>query len=110
LPLHWAAQGDNVCVVKLLSQDYWALNDQNDDGLTPLMCAISAGNENVVKLLLKLGAAVGAAKEFALQCNEIELCDLLLKHETKKNRTKNKLVSRVYVKFKSISVPNVYQH
>jgi ankyrin repeat protein len=58
-PIHTAAIHAPVCNTQyLLSINKENLERKNDKGLTPLLCAVIAGNLESVDLLLKMGANV----------------------------------------------------
>jgi ankyrin repeat protein len=68
-PLHHAAQAGHidavVCLMELIkdsAKQRATVNAASQDGTTPLMAAMSRGHENVVRMLLSLGAEVSAAR------------------------------------------------
>ncbi|KAI7890678.1 prosome, macropain 26S subunit, non-ATPase, 10, isoform CRA_c [Mucor mucedo] len=51
--LHWAASGGHASIVEyLMNKGAIVNNPDKDAGWTPLMIAVAAGHEDVVKLLL----------------------------------------------------------
>ncbi|KAK8792494.1 hypothetical protein WA588_004989, partial [Blastocystis sp. NMH] len=63
-PLHWASASKNTELVRyLLSIPTIQVNAQDESGYTPLMCAVSAGREETVSLLLAAGADVNMENE-----------------------------------------------
>lgn len=58
-PLWWAAQGDQVTIVKLLLDASASLEDSDsNNGHTPLMCAVQGKHQRIVSLLLEKGSKV----------------------------------------------------
>ncbi|KAL7941995.1 ankyrin repeat-containing domain protein [Trichoderma barbatum] len=57
--LHMAARRGHGGIVRLLLQNCMDTNEQDSDGLTPLMHAVAGGHEEVVGLLLAHGARLG---------------------------------------------------
>ncbi|MBR2579165.1 MAG: ankyrin repeat domain-containing protein [Clostridia bacterium] len=57
-PLHLAAQGGILRVIRVLLAYHPNINAQNDDGKTPLYCAVEAGNTDVVNELIRNHADV----------------------------------------------------
>ncbi|KAK8789600.1 hypothetical protein WA171_001692, partial [Blastocystis sp. BT1] len=63
-PLHWASSSKNSALVEyLLSISGILVNVQDEAGYTPLMCAVSAGREKNVALLLGANADVNMENE-----------------------------------------------
>ena len=55
-PLHYAATGGHVAIMKLLLENYAFIDAQSPNGTTPLMMAAMYGSEAAVQLLLDEGA------------------------------------------------------
>jgi ankyrin repeat protein len=90
LPLHFAAQGGNLEMVKLLlPQTTEGVNVEGDEGSTPLFFAAESGKANVVEYLLNNGADANipdAGKRVPLhvaaQAGDLESVKLLLPKTT----------------------------
>ena len=65
-PLHYAATGGNVAIVKLLLSKGAALEARSPNGSTPLMMAARYGNEEAVDALLSAGADRAATNQQGL--------------------------------------------
>ena len=85
-PLHWAAQGGHLEVVKLLLARGGAVNELNIQKETPLVYAAEGGHLKVAELLIAKGADVNlkttldaAPIHYALWAEHIELVKLMLK-------------------------------
>lgn len=59
-PLHWAAYFDHLEITELLLKNGAKINSADQKGFTPIQIAHSRGNEDVVALLKKHGAKLGA--------------------------------------------------
>ena len=86
-PLHWAAAGDHMSIVKVLLSQRVDVNAQDKNGWTPLHWAASKGYADVVKLLLARNAdvsiqdAIGMTPfKLAEQSGQKETADLISQH------------------------------
>ena len=62
-PLHYAATGGQVAVMKLLLDNYAFIDAQSPNGTTPLMMAAMYGSTEAVKLLIDEGADLAMKNE-----------------------------------------------
>jgi ankyrin repeat protein len=83
-PLHYAATGGHVAIMKLLLENYAFIDAQSPNGTTPLMMAAMYGSNDAVKLLLDEGADVLmknqqglTAANFAQRANKSEAMALI---------------------------------
>ena len=83
-PLHYAASGGHVAIMKLLLENYAFIDAQSPNGTTPLMMAAMYGSIDAVKLLLAEGADTAmknqlgmTAVDFAKRANRGEAADLI---------------------------------
>lgn len=65
-PLHYAASGGHVGIMKLLFEHHAFVDPESPNGTTPLMMAAQYGNAASVKLLLEEGAVPGAKNRLGL--------------------------------------------
>ncbi len=89
--LHIACKNGNTEVVKLLLEHGANVNQQNENGQTPLRTACIYANSDVVQILLKHGADIASinfehSENLALLCDackngNTEVVKLLLEHE-----------------------------
>lgn len=68
LPLHWACSGKHVDIARFLldsdkREDKATVNAKDDADWTPLMIAVSVGEDTIVEMLLRAGADPNAANE-----------------------------------------------
>ncbi len=85
-PLHYAASGAHLPVIKLLLENYAYIDAESPNGTTPLMMASMYGSAAAVKLLIDEGADPMlkniqglTAQQFALRANRPDAADLVLK-------------------------------
>ena len=83
-PLHYAATGGHLAVMKILLQEHAYINAESPNKTTPLMMAAEYGSTEAVKLLLEEGAdplmrnELGlSAVDFALRANRQDAADLI---------------------------------
>ncbi|MCE3270166.1 MAG: ankyrin repeat protein [Ramlibacter sp.] len=83
-PLHYAATGGHLGVMKILLQEHAYINAESPNKTTPLMMAAEYGSTEAVKLLLEEGAdplmrnELGlSAVDFALRANRQDAADLI---------------------------------
>ena len=83
-PLHYAATGGHVAIMKLLLDNYAFIDAQSPNGTTPLMMAAMYGSTAAVKLLLDEGADPlmkneqgMTAIDFAKRANRSDAVELL---------------------------------
>jgi ankyrin repeat protein len=83
-PLHYAATGGHVAIMKLLLENYAFIDAQSPNGTTPLMMAAMYGSTEAVKLLLAEGADTTmknqlgmTAVDFATKANRPEAAQLI---------------------------------
>ncbi|WP_332825381.1 ankyrin repeat domain-containing protein [Ramlibacter sp.] len=83
-PLHYAATGGHLAVMKILLQEHAYINAESPNKTTPLMMAAEYGSTEAVKLLLEEGAdplmrnELGlSAVDFALRANRKDAADLI---------------------------------
>ncbi|XP_030840970.1 ankyrin-3-like [Strongylocentrotus purpuratus] len=87
-PVHVAAQAGYVtCVEELLRQTPLLLNDEDQDGMTPLLTACYHGHRDLVKTLLKIGADITSVNDFhrsalmlAAMNNHVETMSILIEN------------------------------
>jgi hypothetical protein len=65
-PLHYAASGGHVGIMKLLFEHHAFVDPESPNGTTPLMIAAQYGNAATVKLLLDEGAVANAKNRLNL--------------------------------------------
>jgi uncharacterized protein len=85
-PLHYAATGGHVEMIKLLLEEHAYIDTESPNKTTPLMMAALYGTEDAVRLLIKEGADASikndqglTAAEFALQAERKGLSAELVK-------------------------------
>lgn len=83
-PLHYAATGGHLAVMKILLQEHAYINAESPNKTTPLMMAAEYGSTEAVKLLLEEGAdplmrnELGlSAVDFAMRANRQDAADLI---------------------------------
>ncbi len=83
--LHYAVEYGQADVAKLLIENGARINDDSNDGGTPLFVAARQGNSEMVDLLIKHGADLGAtgpasqtALHMAIQSGDLKTVQLLL--------------------------------
>lgn len=83
-PLHYAATGGHLAVMKILLDEHAYINAESPNKTTPLMMAAEYGSTEAVKLLLEEGAdplmrnELGlSAVDFALRANRRDAADLI---------------------------------
>ena len=83
-PLHYAATGGHVQVIRLLLDQHAYIDAASPNGSTPLMMAAMYGSADSVKLLLEAGADSSlkndlglTAIDFATQANRSDAVDLI---------------------------------
>jgi ankyrin repeat protein len=83
-PLHYAATGGHIEIIKLLLVHHAYIDAASPNGSTPLMMAAMYGTPSAVKLLLDAGADVTlknslglTAVDFALNAKRTESADIL---------------------------------
>ena len=83
-PLHYAATGGHVDIMKILLDDYAFIDAQSPNKTTPLMMAAKYGSTAAVKLLLDEGADATmrnelglSAVDFALQAQRQDAADMI---------------------------------
>jgi ankyrin repeat protein len=83
-PLHYAATGGHIEIIKLLLVHHAYIDAASPNGSTPLMMAAMYGTPSAVKLFLDAGADVTlknslglTAVDFALKANRTESVDIL---------------------------------
>ncbi len=65
-PLHYAASGGHVAVIKLLLKQHAYIDAASPNGTTPLMMAAMYGTDDAVNLLLDEGADIGLRNQLKL--------------------------------------------
>ena len=88
-PLHYAATGGHLDIMRLLLEEHAFIDAQSPNGTTPLMMAASYGTPEAVKLLIEAGADIGmrnqkgmSALDFAQRAerqNSVELLQTALR-------------------------------
>ena len=85
-PLHYAASGAHLPVMKLLLENFAYIDAESPNGTTPLMMASMYGNAAAVKLLIDEGADPMlkniqglTAQQFAQRANRPDAAELVLK-------------------------------
>jgi ankyrin repeat protein len=83
-PLHYAATGGHVDIVRLLLEHHAYLDAESPNGSTPLMMGAMYGNAQTVKVLLDAGADPGLANksnasalDFAIKANKTDSAALI---------------------------------
>lgn len=83
-PLHYAATGGHVALIKLLLEEHAFIDPESPNKTTPLMMAAQYGSEDAVKLLLEEGAEpqlknhLGlSAIDFATRANRPAVAELI---------------------------------
>lgn len=83
-PLHYAATGGHLAVMKILIEEHAYINAESPNKTTPLMMAAEYGSTEAVKLLLEEGAdplmrnELGlSAVDFAMRANRKDAADLI---------------------------------
>ncbi|MEY3124016.1 MAG: hypothetical protein RLZZ573_536, partial [Pseudomonadota bacterium] len=83
-PLHYAATGGHVAVIRLLLENHAYIDASSPNGSTPLMMAAMYGSASAVKLLLESGADSAlkndlglTAIDFALRVQHQDSVDIL---------------------------------
>lgn len=69
-PLHYAATGGHVGIMKLLFEHHAYIDPESPNGTTPLMMAARYGSPEAVKLLLEEGAVPTARNQLGLSALE----------------------------------------
>ena len=84
-PLHYAATGGHLDIMRLLLEEHAFIDAQSPNGTTPLMMAASYGTPEAVKLLIEAGADIGmrnqkgmSALDFAQRAERQNSVELLL--------------------------------
>ncbi|HON29669.1 MAG TPA: ankyrin repeat domain-containing protein, partial [Ottowia sp.] len=84
-PLHYAATGGHLDIMRLLLEEHAFIDAQSPNGTTPLMMAASYGTPEAVKLLIEAGADISmrnqkgmSALDFAQRAERQNSVELLL--------------------------------
>ncbi len=85
-PLHYAATGGHVEMIKLLLEEHAYIDAESPNGSTPLMMAAMYGTPEAAKLLMEEGADATiknerglSAIDFALQANRKDVAEAIAK-------------------------------
>ena len=94
-PLHYAATGGHLDMIRLLLEEHAFIDAQSPNGTTPLMMAASYGSPEAVKLLVEEGADIAmrnqkqmTAMDFARRAERRDAVELLTQAERYKAQSR----------------------